>query len=128
MNSPIQWRGGKSRLAKTIVERFPEHRRYCEVFAGAGWVFFRKPQERLESLNDINSDLVTFYRVLQNHLEEFCRQFKWLLASREMFNDFRTQALGGGGADRHSASCKILLYPKAGVWREAERQLLRFQI
>jgi DNA adenine methylase len=36
----------------------------------------------VEVLNDINGDLVTLYRVVQNHLEEFVRQFKWALSSR----------------------------------------------
>lgn len=29
--------------------------------------------------------LVTLYRVVQNHLEEFVRQFKWALSSRQIF-------------------------------------------
>ena len=39
----------------------------------------------VEVLNDINGDLVTLYRVVQNHLEEFVRQFKWALSSRQVF-------------------------------------------
>ena len=38
-----------------------------------------------EVLNDINGDLVTLYRVVQNHLEAFVRQFKWALSSRQVF-------------------------------------------
>jgi site-specific DNA-adenine methylase len=33
--------------------------------------------------DDINGDLVNFYRVLQNHMEEFVRQ--WALSSRQAF-------------------------------------------
>ncbi|NOX75519.1 MAG: DNA adenine methylase, partial [Gammaproteobacteria bacterium] len=36
-------------------------------------------------LNDINGDLVTLYRVIQHHLEEFVRQFKWALSSRQVY-------------------------------------------
>jgi hypothetical protein len=39
----------------------------------------------VEVLNDINGDLVTLYRVVQHHLEEFVRQFKWALSSRQVF-------------------------------------------
>lgn len=39
----------------------------------------------VEVLNDINGDLVTLYRVVQNHLEEFVRQFKWVLTSLQVF-------------------------------------------
>lgn len=36
-------------------------------------------------LNDINGELVNLYRVVQNHNEEFVRQFKWALSSRQIF-------------------------------------------
>ncbi len=104
MKSPIPWLGGKSRLADIIIDYMPAHAQYAEVFAGAGWVFFRKPPTRLESLNDINGDLIAFYRVLQNHLEEFCKQFKWLLTSREFFEDFRSQQAATGLTDIQRAA------------------------
>lgn len=44
-----------------------------------------KEPSKVEVLNDINGDLVCPYRVVQNHLEEFCRQFKHALISRQMF-------------------------------------------
>ena len=104
MDSPIAWLGGKSRLAARIVELLPSHAHYGEPFAGAGWVFFRKAPSKSESLNDINSDLAAFYRVLQHHLEEFCKQFKWLLASRETFEDFKRQLQAGGLTDIQRAA------------------------
>ena len=36
-------------------------------------------------LNDVNGDLVNLYRVVTHHLEEFVRQFKWALTSRQVF-------------------------------------------
>jgi len=38
-----------------------------------------------EVLNDINGELVNLYRVVKHHLEEFVRQFKWALSSRQVF-------------------------------------------
>ena len=38
-----------------------------------------------EVLNDINGDWVMLYRVVQTHLEEFVRQFKWALSSCQVF-------------------------------------------
>jgi len=96
--------GGKSRLAQRIVDLIPEHQAYGEVFAGGAWVFFRKPESRYESINDVNSDLVAFYRVCQNHLEEFCRQFKFLLSSREWFKDWDRQLAAGGLTDIQRAA------------------------
>lgn len=37
------WVGGKSQLARTIVELMPEHKTYVEVFGGAGWVLLKSP-------------------------------------------------------------------------------------
>lgn len=91
MRSPLKWIGGKSKLTDNIVGLIPDHAHYGEVFCGAGWLFFKKQPSRFESLNDINSDLICFYRCVQNHLEETCRQFKWLLTSRETFEDFKKQ-------------------------------------
>ncbi len=104
MNSPFAYIGGKSKLSKTIIEMMPAHKAYCEVFAGAAWVFFRKPPAKYEVINDLDSDLVCFYRVLQNHLEEFLKQFKWLLASRQWFEDFKRQQVAGGLTDIQRAA------------------------
>lgn len=91
MNSPLSYIGGKSKLSNTIISLIPKHKTYCEVFAGGGWVFFKKEPSQYEILNDLDSDLIAFYRVLQNHIEEFLKQFKWVLASREWWNDWKEQ-------------------------------------
>ncbi len=104
MNSPLSYIGGKSKLSETIIKMIPEHRAYCEVFAGAGWVFFRKEPSKYEAINDLDSDLIAFYRVLQHHLEEFLKQFKWLLSSREWFFDWKRQQKAGGLTDIQKAA------------------------
>jgi DNA adenine methylase len=91
-------------LADIIVSRIPEHKSYCEVFAGGLWVFFRKDRSAAEVVNDKDSNLVSFYRVLQNHLEEFLRQFKWLITSREVFSDFKAQLAAPGLTDIQKAA------------------------
>ena len=57
------------------------------MFAGAAALFFMRPpaEVEVEVLNDISDDLVTLYRVVQHHPEEFIRQFKWALNSRQVF-------------------------------------------
>lgn len=104
MKSPLCWVGGKSRLAKTIIQEIPEHTTYCEAFAGACWVLLAKEQSKFEVINDLNSDLIDFYRVLQNHLEEFTRQFRFLLCSREWFEDWKRQLPAGGLTDIQRAA------------------------
>lgn len=87
LNKPIiPWIGGKRRLAKKILPLFREHTCYVEPFAGAAAIFFAKEPSKVEVINDVNGELVNLYRVVQNHLEEFVRQFKYWLVSREAFN------------------------------------------
>lgn len=80
------WLGGKSLLANRIIERIPEHTCYCEPFCGAAWVLFKKPESKVEVINDINKEVVTLYRCIQWHLEEFVRYFKWVLVARDEFD------------------------------------------
>lgn len=81
----IPWIGGKRRLAERILPLFPEHTCYIEPFAGAAAIYFAKRPSAVEVLNDVNGDLVTLYRVVQHHLEEFLRHFKWALTSRQIY-------------------------------------------
>lgn len=84
-NPIIPWIGGKRRLAPILLPLFPDHTCYVEPFCGAAALYFLKPQSDVEVLNDINGELVNLYRVVKHHLEEFVRQFKWALSSRQVF-------------------------------------------
>ncbi len=88
LKSPLAWLGGKSRLADRIIERMPDHQTYCEVFAGAAWVLFKKPESKVEIINDINADLTNLYRCVKHHLGELVAQFRWMLVSRDEFDRF----------------------------------------
>ncbi|WP_428419160.1 DNA adenine methylase [Methylibium sp.] len=81
----VPWMGGKRRLADQLIPRFPPHTCYVEVFAGGAALYFLRPPADVEVINDINGELVNLYRVVKHHLEEFVRQFKWQLSSREVF-------------------------------------------
>lgn len=81
----IPWLGGKRRLAKHILPRFPAHQCYVEPFAGGAALYFLKQPSKSEVLNDVNGDLVNLYKVIKHHLDEFVRQFRWALVSRQMF-------------------------------------------
>ncbi len=83
--------GGKRRLAKRLVGLFPPHVTYCEVFLGGGQVFFRKEPSQVEVLNDLDDDVVNFFRCAQQHHEELCRYLKFVLVSRKWFEIFQNQ-------------------------------------
>jgi len=82
----IPWLGGKRRLADRLIPLFPPHECYVEVFCGGAAIYFLRPSPApVEVLNDVNGELINLYRVVQHHLEEFVRQFKWALSSRQVF-------------------------------------------
>jgi len=85
LNSPFKWVGGKSRLRKPIIDLLPTHTCYVEPFAGAAWVLFGKPPSDVEILNDLDQELITFFRVVKEKPDELIRSFEWELVSRAEF-------------------------------------------
>jgi DNA adenine methylase len=49
MRSFLAYMGGKSLLAAKIIRKMPDHDCYCEVFAGAAWLLFKKEESEVES-------------------------------------------------------------------------------
>jgi DNA adenine methylase len=66
MKSPVIWLGGKNRLAPRLNSIIPPHSTYVEVFGGGASLLFLKDSSPVEVYNDIDEDLVNFFRVLQN--------------------------------------------------------------
>lgn len=85
VNSPFKWVGGKSRLRKQIISLLPKHTCYVELFSGAAWVLFGKPPSDVEVLNDIDQELITFFRVVKEKPKELMASFEWELVSRAEF-------------------------------------------
>jgi DNA adenine methylase len=85
MRSPLSYVGGKNRLANQIIALFPTHQTYVEAFAGGAQIFFRKEPSNVEVLNDLDNEIVNFYRVCQNHYGELLRYFRFALVSRTVF-------------------------------------------
>lgn len=86
MSKPIlPWMGGKRRLAKQILPLFKPHTTYVEPFCGGAALFFMKEPAKVEVINDVNGELVNLYRVVKHHLDEFLRQFRWTLVSRQEY-------------------------------------------
>lgn len=85
MKSPLNYFGGKSRLADRIIAAIPEHTCYVEPFCGAAWVLFSKPPSTSEVINDLDQELVTFWRVVHNHFHPFLDLLKWAVVSRKVF-------------------------------------------
>jgi DNA adenine methylase len=63
----LKWHGGKQPQARPFVELMPPHTQYVELFFGGGAVLLAKnPDGVSEVANDLNGDLMGFWRVLQD--------------------------------------------------------------
>lgn len=86
MVGPLSYIGGKRALAKQIVAMLPEHTTYVEAFSGGAQVLFHKEPSKVEILNDLDGDIVNFFRVCQQHYEELVRYFQYTLISHRWFD------------------------------------------
>jgi len=60
------WVGGKHNSRKFIIPRIPKHKTYVECYFGAGHIFWSKEKSEIEVVNDFNSTIVNFLRVIQD--------------------------------------------------------------
>lgn len=79
--------GGKYKLTDWIVDHIPEHKCYVEPFGGGAAVLLNKPESDIEIYNDINSNVVTFFRVLRDRREELVEWLRSTPYSREIHGD-----------------------------------------
>ena len=84
MNYP----GAKARLAPWIIEHLPEHNTYVEVFGGSAAVLVHKPESINEIYNDIDDDLVDFFRVLRDRRDDLLDWLHHTPYSRTLYDEF----------------------------------------
>lgn len=91
MKGPLSYIGGKNRIAAKIIGFFPQHKTYVEAFAGGAQVLFHKEPSPVEVLNDLDRDVVNFFRVCQSHYEELLRYLRFTIVSRAWFELLQKQ-------------------------------------
>lgn len=75
MKPPFTYFGGKTAIAGQIATLLPRHEHYVEPFAGSLAVLLAKRLSMMETVNDLDGDLVNFWRVLRDRpqdLERVC--------------------------------------------------------
>lgn len=85
MKAVLKYPGAKNRIASWICEYIPTHRNYVEPFLGSGAVFFNKEPSYLEILNDIDDDIVNFFRVLRENEEKLIRKINFTPYARSEY-------------------------------------------
>lgn len=73
MKPPFAYFGGKTIAAPRIADLLPAHLHYVEPYAGSLSVLLAKPRSRMETVNDLDQAVMTFWRVLRDRPRELAR-------------------------------------------------------
>lgn len=84
LKTPLVYYGGKQTMLKYILPLIPEHSIYTEAYAGGCAVLFAKERCKVEVINDLNGELINFYRICQLQPEALEREIKTSLHAREL--------------------------------------------
>lgn len=101
----LHYPGSKWSMAEWIVDHMPPHQTYLEPFFGSGAVFFNKPPSPLETINDLDGDVVNLFRVIRDRPEELARLVYWTPYSRQEYYD----AYDMDGADELELARRFLV-------------------
>lgn len=79
------WYGGKFSHLDWLLPQLPECHHYCEPFAGSGAVLLNRKPSPVETYNDIDGEVVNFFKVLREDKETLIEQIGLTPFSREEF-------------------------------------------
>jgi DNA adenine methylase len=82
---PFGWYGGKFSHLDWLLPMLPPCHHYCEPFAGSAAVLLNRPPAPVETYNDLDGEVVNFFRVLRDESEALVRAIGLTPFSREEF-------------------------------------------
>lgn len=93
--SPVlKYPGSKWSTAQWIISHFPseyEKMTYLEPFFGSGAIFFNKNRSTIETINDLDEQVVNLFRVIREHPEELATLIEMTPWSRTEYRESYTQ-------------------------------------
>jgi DNA adenine methylase len=81
------WYGGKYSHLEWLLPLLPAAHHYCEPFAGSAAVLLNRPPSPVETYNDIDGEVVNFFKVLRECPDELTRAIALTPFSREEFHN-----------------------------------------
>src|SRR6516162_8865759 len=79
------WYGGKFSHLDWLLPLLPKCHHYCEPFAGSGAILLNRPPSPIETYNDLDGEVVNFFRVLRDKGSEIEKAIALTPFSREEF-------------------------------------------
>jgi hypothetical protein len=93
--TPIGRMGGKSKIAKQLIQMFPPFNTYVELFLGAGNIFLRIPQDELAGkkivLNDLDKDMYTIFTGLKKDPKGINEKVRRKCLTKDEFNEIKSK-------------------------------------
>lgn len=86
MRNVLKYPGSKWRIADKLVELIPQHHTYLEPFFGSGAVFFKKEPSNIETINDLDDNVVNLFWCIQNDAEKLARTVMTIPFSRAVYD------------------------------------------
>lgn len=83
----MKYPGSKWKLAKWIIGFFPQHHSYLEPFFGSGAVLFNKPRSNIETVNDLDGNVVNLFEWIKKDPERLARAIYWTPYARQVYED-----------------------------------------
>ena len=97
-------------MASMICSLMPPHRSYVEPFFGSGAVLFNKAHSPIETVNDIDGDIVNFFSVLRDEPERLAEAVSLTPYARDVFED----AHENRGADPFDKAYRFAIRSRMG--------------
>lgn len=95
----LKYPGSKWRIVEWIISLMPPHKSYLEPFFGSGAVFFNKPPSRIETINDLDGEIVNLFRVIRERPEDLERAVALTPYSRTEYKRAWEQRKAGNVTD-----------------------------
>lgn len=86
MRNVLKYPGSKWNIARQIVSLIPEHHSYVEPYFGSGAVLFNKPVSAIETINDLDSDVINLFRCIRKDSERLARLIMTTPFSRQEYD------------------------------------------
>lgn len=100
MKPLLKYPGAKNRIAPWIVDKMPKHEVYLEPYFGSGGVFFCKEPSRIETVNDLDQQIVNFFQVIREHPDEFIRHLRLTPYAREEYERAYIYSIADGDIEQ----------------------------
>lgn len=86
MSTVIKYPGAKWGISDWIIGFFPKHHSYLEPFFGSGGVFFNKDRSNIETVNDLDGEVVNLFECIREDPERLADSVYFTPYSLAVYN------------------------------------------